>query len=84
MIIDTGGGHTSTITSQTCLVLHRTNHRTDLTGYQDKSSPKNLPIVHVATKVHVRGLEHPILFIMNYVTLLDDPSERESLLQPFT
>jgi hypothetical protein len=84
LIIDTGGGHTSTITSHTCLVLHHTNHRTELTGYQDKSRPKNLPIVHAATKVHVRGLEHPIIFILNYVTLLEDSTEHESLLQPFT
>jgi hypothetical protein len=84
LIIDTGGGYTSTITSHTCLVLHTTNHTTDFTGYQDKSSPKRLPIVHDATKAYIRGYEHPVILILNYVSLLDDSNERESLLQPFS
>jgi hypothetical protein len=40
LVVDTGGGNTSTTTSRACLVLHRTNHVTELTGYQDKTEPQ--------------------------------------------
>ncbi len=83
-MVDTGGGHISTITRHTCLILHTTNHSTELAGYQDKSEPKTLPIVHCAIKAHVRNIDQPIILILNYVSLLDDNDEHESLLQPFT
>jgi hypothetical protein len=83
LVIDTGGGNTSTITERACLVLARTNHITELNGYQDKSIPKRLPIVNCAVKAYIKCMEHPVIFIINYVTLLDDNDECESLLQPF-
>jgi hypothetical protein len=36
LVVDTGGGNTSTITKHACLVIHETNHFTELAGYQDK------------------------------------------------
>jgi hypothetical protein len=83
MVIDTGGGNTSTITKQSCLVLSRTNHVTELAGYQDKTKPQRVPIVNCAVKAYIRNLENPVIFILNYVSLLDDTTENESLLQPF-
>ena len=34
-------------------------------------------------KVHLPNHDVPILFIMNYATLVDDPNEMESLCVPF-
>jgi hypothetical protein len=84
LIVDTGGGHISTITKASCLVLHRTNHWTELIGYQDKSCPKRHPIVHCAIKVKAPNIEQPIILVLNYVSLLEDDEETESLLQPFS
>jgi hypothetical protein len=84
LVIDTGGGHISTITKAACLVLHRTNHCTELIGYQDKSSPKRHPIVHCAIKVNAPNIDTPIILVLNYVSLLEDEDETESLLQPFS
>ena len=84
LVIDTGGGHISTITKSSCLVLHHTNHCTELIGYQDKASPRRHPIVHCAIKVKAPNLDQPIILVLNYVSLLEDESETESLLQPFS
>ncbi len=83
MVLDTGGGNTSTITSRSCLVLHKTNHVTKMTGYQDKNSPQRLPIVHCAVKAYFKNVEQPVILLLNYVTLVTDEHEEESLLQPF-
>jgi hypothetical protein len=83
LVIDTGGGNISTVTKRVCLVLQQTNHFTDMVGYQDKSEPCRLPIVHCAIKENFPDKENPVIFILNYVTLLDDPDELEPLLQPF-
>jgi hypothetical protein len=83
LIIDTGGGTTSTITKQVCMVLSTTNHVTSLSGYQDKATPKQYPIVHCAVKAHIQNYDTPVVFLLNYVTLLDDANENESLLKPF-
>jgi hypothetical protein len=65
------------------MVLSTTNHVTSLSGYQDKATPKQYPIVHCAVKAHIQNYDHPVVFLLNYVTLLDDDNENESLLQPF-
>jgi hypothetical protein len=84
LVIDSGGGHISTITKSACLVLHRTGHWTETLGYQDKSSPKRHPIVHCAIKVKAPNIDQPIILVLNYVSLLEDEEETESLLQPFS
>lgn len=84
LIIDTGGGYTSTIVKRACLVLHATNHRTELIGYQSKNKPQTLSIVNVAVKATIRTLDNPIILLITYVTLLNDDNETESLLQPFS
>ena len=64
-------------------VLERTNHRTAMQGYQDKGPPKICPIVNAVTKVTIPGRDLPVLFTINYATLVDDPDELESLCVPF-
>ena len=71
LVIDTGGGHISTITKSSCLVLHRTGHWTENIGYQDKSCPKRHPIVHCAIKVTAPNIDQPIILVLNYVSLLE-------------
>ena len=83
LVIDTGGGKNATITKRAWKVLHRTNHRTAMHGYQDKGPAKIYPIVNAVTKVHIPGRDLPVLFTLNYATLIDDPGERESLCVPF-
>jgi hypothetical protein len=83
LIIDTGGGTTSTITKQVCMVLITTNHVTSLSGYQNKATPKQYPIVHCAVKAHIQNYDNPVVFLLNYVTLLDDANENKSLFQAF-
>jgi hypothetical protein len=73
----------STITKHACLMLPTTNHVTELSGYQGKTSPKRLPMVHCTIKLHIRNLEQPVIFLLNCATLLDDSNETESLLHPF-
>ena len=41
------------------------------------------PIVNAITKVEIQGKDLPVLFVINYATLLDDPTEKESLCVPF-
>jgi hypothetical protein len=83
LIVDTGGGRNATVTSRAWKVLHRTSHRTAISGYQDKAPPKVCPIVNAATKVKIPGRETPVIFILNYATLIDDEQETESLCVPF-
>jgi hypothetical protein len=54
-----------------------------MNGYQDKGPGTTLPIVNCAVKVNPQGYEQPIILILNYVSLLEDESEFESLLQPY-
>ena len=35
------------------------------------------------TKVKIPGMDNPILFVINYATLIEDDNECESLCQPF-
>jgi hypothetical protein len=83
LIMDSGGGRNATVTSKAWHVLHRTSHKTAMSGYQDKAPPKVCPIVNAATKATILGRESPVIFIINYATLVEDSQERESLCVPF-
>ena len=83
LLIDTEGGRTGTITSGAWKILEETNHRTTIQGYQSKESTKICKIVNGVTTVKTPGMDEPILFVINYATLIEDDSESESLCQPF-
>ena len=59
------------------------NHKQQLLGHKDKIEGKLHPIVNAATKVWIQRRDLPILLVMNYATLLDDPDETESLAVSF-
>ena len=84
LIVDTRRAKLGTITNRVWKILSTTNNRTVLNGYQDKGKPQVFPIVNAATKVMLDGLDEPIIVILNYVTLVSDPNETKSLLQPFS
>ena len=84
LIIDTRGGKLGTIINRAWKILSITNHRTVLNRYQDKSKPQVFPIVNAATKVTLENSDEPIIVILNYVNLVSDPNEVESLLQPIS
>ena len=81
--MDTGGGCMSTVTNRAWEVLQYTNHKTKISGYQDKGSPQMCNIVNAITKAKIQGMEESILLVMNYVTLVEDINKNESLCQPF-
>ena len=84
LIVDTGGGMNCTITKRAFHISDvYENHKTSLTGYQDKSGPKLCSIVNGYTKVYVKGRDDPVIFKINYATLVEDKDELESLLVPF-
>ena len=83
-IMDTGGGTNCTVTKRAFYVTDITNKKSSLTGYQDKSEPKLCSIVNALTKATVKGFDHPVIFHVNYATLIDDPDEHESLCVPFS
>ena len=82
LIVDTGGGHYSTITTNAWLILSKTNHVTHMSGYQS-GNHKVYPVVNGVTKATIEGRRDPVLFRINYATLVDDELENESLLQPW-
>jgi hypothetical protein len=43
-----------------------------MSRYPDKAPPNVCPIVNAPTKVTIPGREHPVLFILNYATLVGD------------
>ena len=79
----TGGGNLSTVINLAWSVIQHKNHKTQMSGYQDKGNPKLCDIVNSVSKATISGREDPILLIMNYVTFVEDGSETESLCQPF-
>jgi hypothetical protein len=83
LIIDSGGGRNATVTSKAWQVLHRTSHKTAMSGYQDNAPPKVCPIVNAATKATILGRESPVIFIIIYATLVEDSQENKSLYVPF-
>ncbi len=78
MIMDTGGGPYSTITRRAWYILNETSHSTLLTGYQDSSEPTEWPIGNAVTKATFPGRE-PVLYAMNYATIIDDDNVGRSL-----
>ena len=83
LIFDTGGGRNGTITSRAWHIYERTSHRQEVVGYQDKSGGTICPIVNAVTKASIPGRDLPVLLVMNYVALLEDEDEAESLAIPF-
>lgn len=83
LILDTGGGKNATVTSRAWHVLARTNHTMELSGYQDQGNPKQCSVVNAITKVTIPGRQVPVLFVVNYASLIEDEDENESLIVPF-
>ena len=83
LIIDTGGGKLATITQRAWHITATHSACSLISGYQDHGEPKQCKIVNGITKVHIKDRDIPILFQMNYATLIDDPEESESLCVPF-
>ena len=83
LILDTGGGRIPTITRRTWFILDRHAEQSAISGYQNHGDPTICPIVNGITKVHLPNRDQPILFLMNYATLIEDPHECESLCIPF-
>jgi hypothetical protein len=83
LIIDTGGGVTPTITANAWKVTHRYNVTMSMLGCQSKAPPQECRVVNAITKVNIPGREDPVIFEVNYATLVDDNDEYESLVVPF-
>jgi len=83
LIIDTGGGVHPTITSNAWKITHRYNVTMSMSGYQSKDPPQECPVVNAVTKVEIPGRLDPVLFEVNYATLINDADEFESLVVPF-
>ena len=50
LIINTGRGSLGTITERAWYVTHMRNHKTSVSGYKDRSTPRVHIIVHVVMK----------------------------------
>ena len=83
LIFDTGGGKNPTITQRAWTVFETTSHQQEIRGYQDTSGGKICPIVNAVTKAFIPGRDLPIIFVVHYAALIDDPDENESLIVPF-
>ena len=82
MILDTGGSKICTMKLRAWHVIHKTNRRTKMSGYQSKKA-QMCPIVNAMTKAKLHGRDEPVLLLVNFATLINDKEEKESLLQPF-
>ena len=84
LVMDIGGGMNCTITKR---AFHITdiieNQKTALSGYQDKGEPKLCSVVNGNTKAFIQGKSDPVIFHINFATLIDDKDEMESLCVPF-
>ena len=76
LIFDIVSGRDGTITRRLCYVFEYKNHKQRLLGYQDKSKGKVYTIVNAVTKSWIQVRDLPILIMMNYSNLLDDPYEK--------
>ena len=83
LIFDTGGGRNGNITRRSWYVFEYKNHKLGILVYHDKIEVKVYPIVNSMDKAWIQGRDLPVLLVMNYATLLDDPDETESLAVPF-
>jgi hypothetical protein len=52
-------------------------------GYQSKEPPQECKVVNAITKEIIPGQEEPVIFEVNYATLVMDDAETESLVVPF-
>eukprot|EP00957_Ditylum_brightwellii_P158919 12095787-Ditylum_brightwellii.AAC.2 len=59
------------------------NHKQYLCSYGDKGDPKECQIVNTATKAFIPIKEIPIILVVNYATLNEDPNEIELLVVSF-
>jgi hypothetical protein len=83
LIIDTGGGVTPTITANAWKVTHTYNVTMSMLGYNSKEPLQECKVVNAITKVTIPGQEEPVIFKVNYATLVMDNTEYESLVVPF-
>ena len=83
LIVDTGGGVQPTVTTQAWTITHRYNTKISIEGYQSKAPPQECTVVNAVTKVTIPGKTDPVLFEVNYATLIEDKNELESLVVPF-
>ena len=83
LIFDTGGGKNPTITRRAWTIFETTNHQQEIRGYQDTSGGKICQIVNAVTKAFIPGRDLPIILIVHYAAMIDDPDENESLIVPF-
>jgi hypothetical protein len=83
LIIDTGGGIQPTITTNAWRVTHKYNATISLSGYQSQEPPIQCPVVNAVTKATIPGRDEPVIFEVNYATLVEDERELESLVVPF-
>eukprot|EP00957_Ditylum_brightwellii_P131778 10049485-Ditylum_brightwellii.AAC.1 len=77
LIFETGDGYNSTTTKKVWHVYEKTNHKQYLCGYGDKGDPKEYQIVNTATKAFIPDKEIPVILVVNYATLNEDPDENE-------
>ena len=84
LIMDTGGGQNCTITKRAFYITEITNHKASMSGYQDKSNPTLCSIVNAMTRAKITGKDNPVIFHINYATLIDNDNEYESLCVPFS
>jgi len=54
-----------------------------MSGYQSKEPPIECAVVNAVTKVTIPGRMDPVIFEVNYATLIQDENEFESLVVPF-
>ena len=82
LLLDTGGGMNSMVTSASWTILERTNQTAILKGYLDKDGIQ-CSVVNAMTvaKVPKRNIE--VILVANNVTFIDNETELESLHQPF-
>jgi hypothetical protein len=83
LILDTGGGINPTITNNAWKITYKYNDTISMTGYQSQQPPIECAVVNAVTKVQIPGRMDPVIFEVNYATLITDENEFESLVVPF-
>ena len=83
LIIDTGSGYHPTITERAWRITHRYNVKISMSGYQSQEAPQQCDVVNAVTKVTIPGRQDPLIFEVNYATLVKDNLELESLVVQF-
>eukprot|EP00957_Ditylum_brightwellii_P206514 15348790-Ditylum_brightwellii.AAC.1 len=75
LIFDTGGGHNNTIAKKAWHVFEKTICKQYLCGYGNNRDPKECQIINAAAKAFIPRKEIPIILVVNYATLNEDPDE---------